>query len=131
MKIGTPPTSWNTTPEPVVVDVPGEAVIITTKPKLYVQVASTDPNMPAAPASTHRWRTTFNIWMVDKDMRGVIQLKSDVLRAIYAAEPTFFTMFQSMPFPTSFSLNNSMNTGGSWLGLQQVQIDYETSHTSP
>lgn len=131
-KIGDIPANWNSTPYAAVEGVPGDAVSVLDKPRLYVQFVNTSPGGTSAmTTASHRWRSQFNVWILAKTMRDCCTVKSDVLRSVYAAEGTFAAMFTQPMYPTSFQLNDSTTSAGMWIGVQQLIIDYETTHSNP
>jgi hypothetical protein len=126
------PPNWLTQPSSIEEGVPGAAITLPTGvSKVFAQVMSTEPGSPPTPSGSHRWRSTFNVWICAREQSDVLSIKADVLRAVYAAVSTFTTMFEAVPFPTNFSFNNSMTSGGVWIGLQQIQIDYQTTDSNP
>lgn len=131
-KIGDVPANWNSTPYTVLEGVPADSVPVLDKPRLYVQFVNTTPGGSSVmTTASHRWRSQYNVWIVAKTMRDCCTVKSDVLRAIYAAEGTFASMFTQPMYPTGFSLNDSTVSSGMWIGVQQLIIDYETTHSTP
>jgi hypothetical protein len=129
--IGTPAASWLTTPNAIVEGVPNDKMGALTNPRLFLQHVASTPASGSAGTTYHRWTLTFNIWCCAQTQRGVLSLKADVLRAVYAAEGTFTASFKQPLWPGDFTFHDELVKAGIWLGTQTFTIDIETDHASP
>lgn len=130
--IGTPPSSWLTTPYAVLDGVPGDEMGRLDLPRLFVQHVQSAPDASGDTEITrHNWTLTFNVWVAATTMRAVLAAKADVLRAIYAAEGTFMDSFRAPLFPSGFAFHDELVKAGTWLGTQTFTIDVETGHADP
>lgn len=137
-KIGTPSTSWLTTPGSALIGIPNDAVNNTTKaqPFLRLQYLSTEERDDSADTTTHVGRAHFAVWCVSTDssqtgMREVIALKADVLRALFAAEGTLFASWAYGCWPDEFFIHEEMLKAGVWAGVQRIHIDFPITHAAP
>jgi hypothetical protein len=129
---------WRMTAAPLVAaGLPADPVPETSKHQVYVQYASTEMVPEGAGTVTRLARAHFNIvcMALDADanvgLRMVLNLKADVLRAVYAAEAAFFSAYGYGIWVQGFSYDASMSNVGVAVGVQDVFVDFEMSTTAP
>jgi len=131
--IGTPPTSWLTVPV-VAEGLPREIVPsdVATTPRIYVQHDRTGPSIGENQTLTrHHARAEFSAWIAAKDRSTLLQVKADVLRAVYAAEGTIAGALGMYVEAREFIQRDDLVTAGFALGQQILTIDFDTDHASP
>lgn len=128
--IGTPASSWNTSPT-VLEGVPADATETLTKPRIMVESGRTDPEDNNVGPSQHGARVTLSVWLLAKDQRTVNKLKSDVLRALFAGEGALTSAVGQPVYPGEFSHRGDMRSVGRVVGQLVIFVDVVLSHTDP
>lgn len=142
-KIGTGmPGTWNMTgPVPVKFGLPGDALDATIKQQLYLfhahteEVTGDDTETPVGPNLA--MKATFAIWCVtsatglEAKLRGVLNLKADVLRALLAARGTFEAEFGYGLSLGPYTVDADLLKAGLYAGAQTVTIDNAMKPTEP
>lgn len=130
--IGTPPSSWNSTPtQPVVDGTPNDAVEGLTQPQVFFQFFRTDPAREGAGMTKHRYRIQFIVWMCASDTKKLLAVKSDVMRAIFAAESGISATFGQPCWPDAFQYHTDMRAAGNMVGSLIVWTEVEMDHSAP
>lgn len=133
--IGDVPSQWLTTPS-VALGVPSDAVVRQANPQVFLEYARTEARDGESDTASHAARLYYNIWCVSSDptangWRDVVNLKADVLRALYAAEGTIQSSFPYGAWPQSFQVRNDMQGAGVAVGVLEVVVDVVLSHSAP
>jgi len=130
--IGVPPSSWRTTPtQPITQGIPGDAVGVLTQPRIFLQFYRTDPAQEGAGMAKHRATVQFIVWMLATTTDSLLEVKCDVLRALFANEAYFTAQFGQPFWPGSFQTHNEMQAAGNEVGSLIVTIDVEIDHSAP
>jgi hypothetical protein len=133
-KIGVPPTAWLTVPGGVTLGPPGDPVPAKTAAKLYLQWIRTEPLPPAAGTSQHWARAHWGIWCASSAVNGlrlIKDLKADVLRALFAAEPTLIALTGYGLWPDGFLVRDDLSSIAVAIGVQLIYTDFLLDHTNP
>lgn len=103
--------------------------------QIFVQHASTVPREGAGMTNYHLVRVTFHIWCVSASpaggMRALLNLKSDVLRALFGAEGAMQQIATSGTWPGQFQFQHELVKTGVYIGVQELFADIELSHATP
>jgi hypothetical protein len=134
--IGQPPTSnWlTTTPPAIKVGVPGDKIRGPNLMTLYLQHVASGLGSDSVGVNQHRLDATFNIWCCSSHaadgQRRALNLKEDVLRALLAAERTFYALFRYglEVGPFTFSGDEMFTRAGITAGLQEIRIGADLQH---
>ena len=134
--IGSAPTSfWSTSPLPASRGIPNDALVPNAKPMIFLQHLGTEPQDAESGTATHRARATFAVWCVSSDFtageRITLNLKADVLRAIFAVENTILTVAAYGGWPSGYTVHEDMAPAGFWCGQQLIYFDFNMTHTDP
>lgn len=129
--IGTPPSSYLTSPAPAREGVPADVTDPLTKPLILVEHARTDPDQQNVNVSDHGARVTLSVWLMAKDPRTVASMKADVLRALFAGEGTFTTALGQPLFPGEFVQRGDMRSVGRAVGQLVIFVDITLTHANP
>jgi hypothetical protein len=136
-KIGTAPLSnWLTqTPPAIKLGVPGDKLPGPNLFTMWLQHLSTEFLDAEGGTATHRIRATFGVWFcsthADDCMARALDLRTDILRTIFAAEGTFEGLFdggQIWPGSYAFQGGDAYIRAGAWLGMQEVTIFATLDH---
>jgi len=135
LTIGAPAASWLTVPT-VNVGIPPDSVPSDAGALLYVHHVRTEAIPAEVGRAYHRNRAYFHVYgfVPDRDSGGprlLLNLKADVLRAVFAAEGSVTTLFGQPFFPGSFGYRDDMISAGMSAGVQELTLDLELSHTQP
>src|SRR6267142_2991242 len=101
------------------------------KYQIYVQYSKTEMQAADAGTVTRRAHAMFEITCFARGadqtvaLRMLLNLKADVLRAIYAAESTFYSAWGYGIWCQNFSYDAAMSTAGIAVGVQEVFVDFE------
>jgi len=123
-----------TTPPELQVGIPGDPVPAPDVSKIYVQHVNSNVGSDNVGTCQHRLDATFHIWCVCSHPANapsrMLQLKTDVVRALLAAEPAFYEQF---PYgieigPFSFSSDEMYIRAGCAAGVQEVRISTLLTH---
>ncbi len=132
--IGTPSTSWLTKPT-VAEGIPPDEVEASTCPRIYLQHVRTEYLDGEQFGTVHRHRAVFQAFLLAvadaTGPRNVLNLKADVLRAVFAAEGAITTQFATPALPLSFEYRDDYRDAGIDAGVQELALDLEINHTDP
>jgi hypothetical protein len=129
--IGVPPSSWLTTPTlPVRTDTPNDALGALTHPQVFLNFYRTDP-AEGAGMTRHRATVQFVVWIASPTTTEMLNVKADVLRALFSSEGTFTQQFGQPFWPGTFQTHPEMQAAGNQLGSLTVTIDVEMDHSAP
>lgn len=134
--IGTPAPNWLTAPGTIAYGIPNDSLPATPSLQLYLQYQRTEEQDEQGSTATHRGRAHFTVWCVSMDstpagQRALVNLKADVLRALFAAEGTLQGSFVYGAWPDDFTIHEEMASAGVWAGGQNLHVDFEISHAAP
>lgn len=132
--IGTPPSQWLSPAPEVHEGIPTDKVDFPEDPAgsvLYIQHVRTAPSEEEAGTATHTMRATFAVWIFSRTQRVSLDMKADVLRAVYALEGPMTSALQQPLYPTECTLPDDMRPAGFAVIAQLLQIDYQADHTNP
>lgn len=132
--IGTPASGWLSPVPEVHEGVPPDAVTLPQEPGqsvLYVQHVRTEPAEGDVGTSTHSMRATFAVWIFSITQRIALNMKADVLRAVYALEGPMTTEMQQPLWPREATPPDDMKPAGFAVVAQVLSIDYSADHTNP
>jgi len=136
-KIGTNPLSnWLTQSPPILKrGVPGDSPPGPNLLSMYLQHLSTEfLDGASGPTASHRASVRLGVWVVSTDpdtgATDALNLKADVLRAIFAAEGTIGAMFDGGIWPGGFefSAGEAGLRAGTYLGMLEVRIETTVPH---
>jgi hypothetical protein len=137
--IGQPPGDWSTAPA-IAEGIPGDALPEGVKQQIYVAPVETrmvpeEDDLEATGPVGHQAKTLFGIWCVSGDpdgTRDVLDMKADVLRALFAAEGTLQSQTDGFGmWPANGRLMLEMSRAGFTVWLQPVRAEYTLAHDDP
>ena len=135
-KIGTAPLSnWLTQSPPTLkLGVPGDSVPGPNRMTMWLQHLSTEFLDAEGGTATHRASFLFGIWCASThaadSMQRVLDLKTDVLRTIFAAEGTLGAVFDGGIWPGNFTFQagEAYLRAGAYMGMLEVRIFATVNH---
>lgn len=136
-KIGTAPVgNWLTGAPPTLrVGPPGDSMPGPNQMSMWLQHLGTEFRDADGGTATHRITATFGVWVcsthAEDGMQRALDLRTDVLRVIFAAEGTFQSAFSdSGIWPGSFNFQGgeAWLRSGAYMGMQEFRIDATVPH---
>jgi hypothetical protein len=137
--VAAPTVDWFTKPK-VTEGIPldFQSLPKTPKEQIYIQYIGSvlNPDADAMPAK-HGTRARYAAWLViradvsEAGYRRLIQLRSDFLRAVFAAEGTLQTIFSYGMWPGAFTPREEMLLLENWVGVQELMADFGMTHANP
>lgn len=129
--------AWLTTPNVTLGTPVGKDIPRTPAAQLFFHWAETLPRQGAGgrEPSSHWKRAIYHVWCVTADPAQAIDLgldlKADVLRALYAAEATLKSFADSGVFPGGEMLHPELLKSGVTVVGLEVNADFRQDHADP
>lgn len=113
--------------------IPQDVIPKPTSPLVYYHHVRSERAEADAGTSEHRYRLHFTAYIYATTLRGVLDAKADVLRAVYANEAATAAVAVSGPmWPDTYALRDDMvQQSGSYCGVLDLLVDVEVSHATP
>lgn len=117
--------------------VPADWVGRVAKYQVYVQYSHTDMMDAASGTATRRAQAHYDVICMGLDgdltiaQRMMLNLRADVLRAVYAAEGTFYSVYKYGIWVGTFNHRPELSGAGVMSGSLDVFVDFDMSLQTP